>query len=82
MSEDDECIFKPPSLPTQIILTHTHTHRIMIGLPCIHHKRGGYFQHIVHKKEDYQQKRIKKKRIYESQLETPPHFSARSSLNY
>jgi hypothetical protein len=55
---------------------------IMIGLPFIHHKRGGYFQHILYKKEDTSPKKDEKNRTYETQLETPPHFSARSSLNY
>jgi hypothetical protein len=58
MSEKDECIFKPPSLPTQIILTHIQDYE------CYHvsvTRKEDIFPHTLHEKEDISATKDEKK---------------------
>jgi len=83
MSEEDKFIFKPPSLRTQIILTHIQGYDSVTMHPS---QERGIFSHISYiKKEDIPAKKDEKKRIHKVTIllcKTPTHFSARSSLNY
>jgi len=55
MSEEDKCIFKPLSLPTQIILTHIQGYSRVTMYPS---QERRVFSHIPYiKKEDISQKR-------------------------
>jgi hypothetical protein len=55
MSEEDKCIFKPPSLPTQIILTHIQVYHVSVT------RKDNIFPHTLHKKEDISAKKGEKK---------------------
>jgi hypothetical protein len=59
MSEEDECIFKPPSLPTQIISTHIQGYDRVTMYPL---QERRIFSHISYiKKRTYQPKKMKKR---------------------
>jgi hypothetical protein len=58
MSEEDECIFKLPSLRTQIILTHIQGYDRVTMHPS---QEGGIFSHLSYiKKRTCQPKKMKK----------------------
>jgi len=67
MSEENKCIFKPPSLPTQIILTHIQGYD---GVTMYPSQERGIFSHISYiKKDDISAKKDEKKRTHkESQF--------------